>query len=329
MKKKIVWLGIVLTMAINLCGCGKKSDSVELIMADVQEGEHPTALAVDKFAELVKKRTDGRVVIEVYHGDSLGSEQEQLQQITVGGIDFVRASVSTICDYADDLQALQALYLYDSDEQMWKVLNGEIGQGLLTNADLAEANMVGLTWFSGGSRNFYTSGKAITSPSDLQGLTIRVNTPSMNAFLKEVGAEAKSIDYADILSALNSGVIDGAENNWPSYISTEHYTAAPYITVDEHTRVPEMIVASKSAMEALSEEDQEIIRECAAEAQAFQIKKMQEYEAEVIEVAEKAGCTITYINDEQLKAFQEVGEKVNEKVSKNYMSIIRKIKEVQ
>lgn len=328
MKKRILLAGMIMTLMTALSGCGSTQGVTTLIMADVQEGEHPTALACDEFARLVKERTDGRIEIEVYHGQTLGTEAEQIAQVTVGGIDFVRVS-SPVSAYYDDIKALQALYLYGSEEDMWKVIDGQIGTQMLNAKELEENGLEGLCWISGGSRNFYNDVKPITCPEDLNGLTIRVNTDSMFAFLEKCGAKGVNVSYGDIYNAIADGTIDGAENNWPSYISTEHYKVAPYITVDEHTRIPEMFVASRESMSKLSEQDQQIIRECAKEAGELQRKWMQEYDEEAICQAEEAGCQITYLTEEQVAAFQSVAAPVNEQVSAQYIDIINSIKAAQ
>lgn len=184
MRKKVLFIGMLVTLLFAFSGCGTKNERVvTLIMSDVQEGDHPTAQACDKFAELVKKRTNGKVVIEVYHGSTLGTEAEQIAQATVGGIDFVRVS-SPVAAYYDDIKAFQALYLYSSEDDMWKVLDGEIGNEFLKAQQLKDNGLEGLCWVSGGSRNFYNNVRPITSPEDLAGLTLRVNTDSMFAFWK-------------------------------------------------------------------------------------------------------------------------------------------------
>lgn len=330
MKKRIIILSLIMTIlgSFSLTGCTSQKEVTTLIMADVQEGDHPTALACDKFAELVKERTNGRIEIEVYHGSTLGTEAEQIAQVTVGGIDFVRVS-SPASTYYDDIKAFQALYLYGSEDDMWKVLDGQIGTEFLKADSLKKNGIEGLCWFSGGSRNFYNDVKSVTSPEDLKGLTLRVNTDSMFAFLEKCGAKGLNVSYGDIYNAIENGTIDGAENNWPSYISTGHYKVAKYITVDEHTRIPEMIAASTETMNKLSAEDQQIIRECATEASHLQRQWMQEYDEKAIKQAEEAGCVITYLTKEQVAKFQSVAEPVNEQVSAKYMSIINRIKAAQ
>ncbi len=328
MKRK--WLCMVMLFAIvlGIPGCGKKENVTTLIMADVQEGDHPTALACDKFADMVKEKSGGRIVIEVYHGAVLGTEAEQVDQVAVGGIDFARVS-SPVAKYIDDFKAFQALYLYKSEDSMWKVLDGEIGEEFLKSEELKGNGIEGLCWISGGSRNFYNNKKVINSPKDLEGLTLRVNTDSMFAFLESCGSTGINVAYGDIYNSITAGVIDGAENNWPSYISTEHYKVAPYITVDEHTRIPEMIIASAETMKSLSAEDQELIRECAKEAGLLQREWMREYDETAIKQAEEAGCTITYLTEEQVAEFQKTADPVNETVSSKYIEIINRIKAAQ
>lgn len=328
MKKRVFLVALVLTFILAFTGCGSKDDVTTLIMADVQEGDHPTALACDEFAKLVKEKTDGRIEVEVYHGQTLGTEAEQIAQVTVGGIDFVRVS-SPVATYYDDIKAFQALYLYGSEDDMWKVLDGQIGTEFLKAQELEDNGIEGLCWFSGGSRNFYNDVKPVTCPEDLNGLTIRVNTDSMFAFLEKCGAKGVNVSYGDIYNAIKDSTIDGAENNWPSYISTGHYEVAPYITVDEHTRIPEMIAASTETMNSLSKQDQEIIRECALEVSKLQRQWMQEYDEKAIKQAEEAGCQITYLTEAQVARFQDVAAPVNEQVSAKYIDIINRIKAAQ
>lgn len=320
--KKRVFIACSLLVLLMLTGCGKTGEVTTLLMSDVQEGDHPTAVACDKFAAMVKNKTNGRVNIEVYHGDTLGSEGDQLKQVTVGGIDFARIS-GQVSSYETRLGAFQSLYLFGSEEDMWKVLHGSKGDELLESTALQDSNILGLAWFSGGSRNFYNNKKEIHTPSDLSGLNIRVNTDPMIKFLENAGASAMNIAYNDIYDSINNGVIDGAENNWPSYISTDHYKAAKYITIDQHTCIPEMLLVSKSAFNSLSAEDQKIVKECAEKVAEDQIKAMKDYEEKAIKTAKKAGCVITELTEEESRQFQEAGQIVNEEVCADQMDTIQ------
>lgn len=326
MKNRYLLAGCILAAAFAVTSCGKSSESSTYIMSDVQYGEHPTAVACDEFAEMVYKETNGRINIEVYHGDALGSETDQLKQVAVGGIDFARVS-GPLSNYDGDMKAFQALYLFESEDKMWEVLNGPVGDEFLNSPKFAENNMQGLCWFSGGSRNFYNNQREITKPEDMQGLKLRVNTDSMIKQVQLNGGTPLNIAYNDIYESIKSGIIDGAENNWPSYISTGHYEVAKYITLDRHTCLPEMIVASKSALEAMSEQDCEIVKECAKKISEQQIQAFKEYDEKAIKEAAEAGCIITELTAEQAAAFQKQGEEINAEVSAQYAEVIRKLTE--
>ncbi len=311
-------------MMLAFTSCGKKEDSITYIMSDVQDGNHPTAIACDNFAKMVYKETNGRVNIEVYHGDALGSEADQLKQVAVGGIDFARVS-GPISNYEENMKAFQALYLFEDEDSIWEVLNGPVGEEFLNSPMLAANNMQGLCWFSGGSRNFYNNKKEITKPEDMKGLKLRVNTDSMIKQVELNGGTPLNIAYNDIYESIKSGMIDGAENNWPSYISTGHYEVAKYITLDRHTCLPEMIIASKSALESMSEKDREIVMECAKKISEQQIEAFKEYDEKAIHEAREAGCIITELTAEQSAAFQKQGEEINAEVSGKYAKVIRKL----
>lgn len=324
MKKRVLLAGCIVTLAFAVTGCGSSSESTTYIMSDVQEGDHPTALACDEFAEMVYEETEGRINIEVYHGDDLGTETEQLTQITVGGIDFARVS-GPLSNYEENMKVFQSLYLYENEDDMWDVLNGAIGDELLNSSNFTDNNIQGLCWFSGGNRNFYNNQKEITKPEDLEGLKLRVNTDPMIKLVEMNGGTALNIAYNDIYNSIKGGVIDGAENNWPSYLSTGHYEVAKYITLDRHTCIPEMLVVSKSALEGMSAEDQEIVKQCAKEISKKQIKAFKKYDEEAIEKAKKAGCIITELTQEQSKAFQAQGEQINKEVNGQYTDMISKL----
>ena len=324
MKKKIVLAGCIMAMAMVFTGCGKKTESTTFIMSDVQEGDHPTAKACDEFAKRVYRETDGRVNIEVYHGDTLGAEADQMEQVRVDGIDFARLS-GPLSNYVEDMKAFQSLYLYNSEDDMWKVLDGSVGNDLLNAKGLTDNDMVGLCWFSGGSRNFYNNKKEVKSPSDLYGLTLRVNTDPMIKLVSMNGGTPVNIAYNDIYNAIKKGTIDGAENNWPSYISTEHYKVAKYITVDQHTCIPEMIVASQKALEKMSSQDQETVKNVAKEISKEQRQAFKDFDKKAIKQAEKAGCKVTELTESESAEFKKQGQEVNKEVNGQYQDVIDRI----
>ena len=239
--------------------------------AENQAEDYPTTRGAYKFAELVKERTGGRIEILVHAGGALGDEQAVVEQLQYGGIDFVRASLSSLSEFVPKMNVLQMPYLYKNSEHMWKVLDGEIGEEFMEILD--GSGLTGLSWYDAGTRNFYCTNKPIRSLEDVKGMRIRVQeSEMMGAMVEALGGTAVPMTYDKVYSALETGQIDGAENNWPSYESVRHYEVAPFYTVDEHTRVPEMQLMSRHTWEKLSPEDQNLIRECARDSAIYQRK---------------------------------------------------------
>ena len=218
--------------------------------AENQPEDYPTSKAAKAFAELVAQRTDGRVKVLVYSGAELGAEQSVIQQMQFGGVDFSRVSLSQLAEYEPELSVLQLPYLYSDSQQMWRVLDGGIGDEFLAMLD--GMDLVGLSWFDAGVRSFYTREK-VTGLDDLQGLTIRVQeSDMMSDMITALGAKPAQVVYSKVYAALHNAEIDGAENNWPSYEVMGHYEVAPFFLKDEHTRVPEVQLASPAVMEKLA-----------------------------------------------------------------------------
>ena len=232
--KKALVLALALVLAVSMATAQK---TIVLRLAETHPADYPTTLGDMRFADLVKERSNGRIVIEVYPGSQLGQEKAVIEQVQFGAIDFTRVSISPLAAFVPVFNALQLPYLYRSEDHMWKVLLGPIGKELF--ASLEPSGFVGIGWFEPGARNFYNSKRPVTKPEDLKGLKIRVQESElMVGMVQGLGAVATPMPYGEVYSGLQTGVIDGAENNWPSYESTSHYEVAKFFTLDEHTRVP-------------------------------------------------------------------------------------------
>lgn len=295
--------------------------------AENQTADYPTTLGAYRFAELVERQTNGRIKVIVQPEAELGTEKEVLRQMKYGGIDFARISLSQLAELIPEMNALQMPYLYRDSTHMWEVLSGEIGDYFLEKA--GEVGLVGLSWYDAGVRNFYTSQKQITCLEDLQGMTIRVQESDMMADMVEaLGATAVQIAYSEVYSSIQLGEVDGAENNWPSYKAMNHDEVAKYYTVDEHTRVPEMQLVSAHTWEKLSEEDQEIILECARESARLERRLWKLQEKQSQEKAVKNGTVVIEISDEEKERFRAAVEPVYQKYCGEYMDIIERIREL-
>lgn len=335
MKRFSALMLVLVLMVSVLAGCakpeekpadgdaGEKVETKVLRLAEVHPEGYPTTVADKAFAEMIKERTEGRYEIEVYTDSQLGDEKSVVEQIQFGSLEFGRLSLSPITEFEESLNILMLPYLYRDKQHMFNVVDGEIGDELLEKLE-EKSGLVGLAWFDAGSRNFYNSKKEIKSPEDMKGLKIRVQeTELMLDLVEALGANATPLAYADVYSGLQTGVIDGAENNWPSYDSQHHFEVAKYFTVDEHTRVPELILTSSKFMDSLSDEDKEIFKKAALEAGEIEREEWAKYEEKSEQTVIDGGAIVTYL--ESNEAFQEKVKPLYDKFGKGYEDLVERI----
>ena len=329
MKKTLVAATCALLAAgLALTGCNEKksgaSDKMVLRYAENQAQDYPTTQAAYKFAELVEQKTNGKIHIDVYHGGQLGDEKAVIEQLQFGAIDFTRVSLSPLSEFEKSLNILQLPYLYKDAAQMWRVLDGPIGDQFLNSME--KNNLIGLSWFDAGARNFYDSKRPITKLSDMKGLKIRVQESQlMMGMVSALGANPTPMAYGEVYSGLQTGVIDGAENNWPSYDSVSHYEVAKYYVLDEHTRVPEMQMVSKITWDKFSDEEKAIIRECAKESAKVERQLWSEKEKASEEKVRAAGCVITELEPGEKEKFQAAMQPLYTQFGAGYEDLIKQI----
>ena len=252
----------------------------------------------------------------------------EIHQVSYGGIDFARVSLATVAENGSDAEVLMLPYLYSGREHMWKVLDGPIGTGMLS--DFTDQGLVGLAWFDGGARSFYTVGSPVHEPEDLRGLRIRVQDSELMAELvTALGAEPVKAVYADVYKLLDLDQADGAENNLPSYAAENHYRLANYYTLDEHSRIPELLAVSKETMRRLDEKDREVIRQCASEASAYQRQLWQKYEKDAMDTVEDAGCQIISLSQEEKQAFKKETASLWKEYFPGKEALIKEIQDAQ
>lgn len=321
-----VALGIMGAAAVGRAGEGAGRTEPEFVFsyAENQAEDYPTTLGAYRFAELVEERTEGRIKIMVWADGELGVERDVIRQMQFGGVDFARVSLSQIAEYIPELNVLQMPYLYVDSAHMWRVLDGEIGDTFLEKVD--EYELVGLSWYDAGARNFYTAKKPIEKLEDMEGLRIRVQESGlMKDMVEALGATAVPCEYADVYENIERGFVDGAENNWPSYESMNHYEVAGYYTVDEHTRVPEMQLCSGYTWGKLSEEDRQIILECAKESALYERECWARREKESRETALSEGTVEIELAPEEKKRFFNATRSIYEKYCGDYMDVVDEI----
>ena len=318
-------------LAVTGCTASPASSQQEkpliLRYAENQPEDYPTSKAAKVFAELVAQRTDGRVKVLVYSGAELGAEQSVIQQMQFGGVDFSRVSLSQLAEYEPELSVLQLPYLYSDAQQMWRVLDGEIGSQFLTAP--RQSGIVGLSWFDAGARSFYTS-EPVETLEDLQGMRIRVQeSDMMTRMVETLGASAVQIPYSDVYSAIMSGKVDGAENNWPSYASTGHYEGAPCVFLDEHSRIPEMQLMSTEAMDQILELDEDyytILCQCAREAALYERELWTETEAQAEQEMLEKGCVVTVPDAQTMEELRSRMQPFYEELSEENKALVERIR---
>lgn len=231
--------------------------------ADTHADGYPTVEAVEHMGELLSSWTNGRMGIQMFPGRQLGEERDTIEQTIAGVIDINRVNLAPLNGIVPETAIPALPFIFRSTEHMRTVMDGEIGQEIM--AAMEEHGLVGLAYYDSGARSFYNSVRPITSPADMEGLRIRVqNSDLFVATMEALGANATPMEFGQVYEALANGVIDGAENNWPSYESTRHFEVANYYTLNQHSLSPEVLVMSKVTWDGLSASDQQLVRKAAA-----------------------------------------------------------------
>jgi len=265
--------------AILVLGCGSSTSTptanknIVLKAADNQVESYPTVKGLQYMGKLLDERTQGRITMTVYFGGQMGNEKETIEMTQMGSLAVNRISTGSLAGFKSKLTALTLPFVFRDADHLWKVLEGTIGKDLLK--DLEKDDMIGLSYYDSGARSFYTKDKPINTPADAKGQKIRVLQSNVFVdFADAVGASATPMGYGEVYSALQTGIIDGAENNPPSLWAMKHYESCKFFALDEHMMVPEVVVISKKIWDTLSPEDQKIVAQAALESSAYEKKIM-------------------------------------------------------
>jgi tripartite ATP-independent transporter DctP family solute receptor len=263
----------------------------EFRAADVQAENYPTVQALRFMGRLIAEQSGGRHQIRIFHSRQLGEERETIEQTRAGAIDLNRTNVALIGTVVPAINVLAMPFLFRSAEHLQKVLDGPIGNEILDSFE--PYGFVGLTFYDSGARSIYNSVRPVRSPGDLKGLRIRVQQSElMSDMMRALGAEPIELPYGQVLTGLATKLIDGAENNWPSFVTTDHYKHASFYTLTEHSMSPEVLVMSHKAWESLSAEDQKMFREAALRSSQFMREKWKDLEERSRQQAEAAGVVV-------------------------------------
>ena len=323
-----LWGIAALVVLLSLAAVATGAVAREFRAADTQSADYPTVQALYYMGRVIAERTGGRDQIRVFHSRQLGEEKETIEQTRAGAIDLNRANVALIGSFVPAMNVLAMPFLFRSVEQLQKVLDGPIGNEILNS--FQPYGFVGLAFYDSGARSIYNSVKPIRSIADMKGLRIRVQQSElMSDMVRALGAEPVELPYGQVLTGLATKLIDGAENNWPSFVTTGHYKYAGYYTLTEHTVTPEVLIMSLKAWDSLSAGDQTIFREAATLSSRFMRDKWKDLEAQSRRQAEAAGVIITA--DFDRKPFEDAMAGVYAKTLRDPASaaLIERIREVE
>jgi tripartite ATP-independent transporter DctP family solute receptor len=252
---------------------------------------HPVHEAMLFMAERVAARSDGRMKVEVFPSEQLGTEKECIEALQLGYLAMTKTSSAPMEGFVPKMRIFGVPYLFRDADHLWKVLNGPIGKELLLAGEAKRLR--GLCYYDAGARSFYTKNRPIETPADLTGLKIRVQNSVMSMrMVQAMGGSPTPIPWGELYTALDQGVVDGAENNAPSLRTSRHYEVCKYYILDEHTCLPDIVVIGTRVWNRMTPEQQRILQEAADESVAYQRKLWAEAEAADLKAVEEAGVTI-------------------------------------
>jgi tripartite ATP-independent transporter DctP family solute receptor len=300
----------------------------EFRAADTQAEDYPTVQALRFMGRMIAEQSGGRDQIRVFHSRQLGEEKETIEQTRAGAIDLNRTNVALIGNFVPAMNVLAMPFLFRSAEHLQKVLDGPIGNEILGSFE--PYGFVGLTFYDSGARSIYNSVRPVRTLADIKGMRLRVQQSElMSDMVRALGAEPVQLPYGQVITGLATKLIDGAENNWPSFVTTDHYKFAGYYTLTEHTMSPEVLVMSKKAWESLSADDRKLFRDAALQSNLFMRAKWKDLEQHSRRQAESAGVTI--VSDFDRKPFEAAMAGIYAKVRRDPAAtkLIERIRNVE
>jgi tripartite ATP-independent transporter DctP family solute receptor len=290
--------------------------------SDVHPPGYPNIVAMENMGKKLEKETNGRITMQMYHSMQLGGEKEMIEQAQVGALQIARVSVGALGPIVDDLNVFNMPFIFRDENHMRKVIDGPIGAELLEKVTASPARLVGLGWMDAGTRNVYTS-KPITKPADLKGLKMRtMGNPLFVETMNAMGGNGVPLGYNELYSALQTKVVDGAENNPPSMLTANHYQVVKVYSLTGHLIIPEMFVFSKASWDRLSKEDQTLIRKHSREVQMEQRVLWDKYVGEAEAKLKAAG--VQFVTADK-QAFFTATQPIRDKYGAKYAALQKRV----
>jgi len=304
-----------------------QAQNVTLRATDIHPDGYPTIEAVKYMGQLLEQRSGGRIKINVFHSAQLGQEKDTIDQTRFGVIDINRINMAPFNNLIPATNIPSLPFIFRSVDHMRKAMDGKIGDDLL--AEFTKHDLIGLALYDSGSRSFYNGKKAINTPADMKGMKIRVQQSDMFvALVSALGANATPMNYGEVYSGLQTGVIDGAENNWPSYESSRHFEVSKFYSLTEHSLSPEALVMSKKSFDKFNAADQALIKAAAKESVA-KMRELWDAREKASEAKVKAGGAVINAVEKQpfIDAMKPVYDKfVTDAAMKDLVAKIQAVK---
>jgi len=314
--------GAIACLAASFAPAVLAQDKMVIKASDVHPPGYPNIVAMENMGKKLEKETNGRLTMQMYHSMQLGGEKEMIEQAQVGALQIARVSVGTLGPVVDDLNVFNMPFIFRDEAHMRKVIDGPIGDELLAKVTASPARLVALGWMDAGTRNVYTS-KPITKPADLKGLKMRtMGNPLFVETMNAMGGNGVPLGYNELYSALQTHVVDGAENNPPSMLTANHYQVVKVYSLTGHLIIPEMFVFSKVSWDKLSKADQTLIRKHSREVQMEQRELWNKYVGEAEAKLKAAG--VQFVTADK-KAFFEATQPIRDKYGAKYAALQKRI----
>lgn len=268
---------------------------------------YPNTVAMDKFAELLDQKTEGRITLKMFHSGVLGNQPDAIEQVRIGALEIGNFNLGPIGPIAPEANVVSLPFIFKDMAHMHRALDGEAGDKI--SAGMAEKGLIALAWYDSGARSFYNSKKPIEKPEDVAGMKVRVmNNDLYSGMISALGGNPSPMAFSEVYQSLKTGVVDGAENNWPSYESTGHFEVAGYYSLSQHLIIPECVCINADVYNALSDEDKQAVKDAARESADLQRQLWEERATSSREKVMASGVKFNDIADKS--AFQSAMQPV-------------------
>ena len=283
---------LIFFILFTLSGCDQIKNHRTIKLAHGLDVKHSVHKAMIKMGEDLEKISDGKMQLEIYPNSQLGTERECLELLQFGSLDMTKVSAGIMENFAPKMKIFGLPFLFRDREHSFNVLDGPIGKQLLSEGE--QFWLKGLGYYDAGSRSFYTKEKSINTPEDLAGLKIRVmESVTAMDMVRSLGSSPTPISWGELYTSLQQGVVDGAENNPPSFYLSRHYEVCKYYSLDEHTMLPDVLIIGTQIWNRLSKQEQKWLQQAVDSSVIYQRKLWKEAETEALAEVQKAGVTVT------------------------------------